>query len=95
MVHAIFTREIDIMGNQFMPRSTLYAPRTKYCAVLDSSQSNNASWKSTKEILQTKFTTKGKYQKVVLTKLASLMLEVKQPNAIADVGKMGDALLFP
>ena len=40
-----------------------------------------------KEILQTKFTPKIKYQKVVLIKLASLMLEAKYPNAIADVGK--------
>jgi hypothetical protein len=30
-----------------------------------------------KEILQTKFTMKNKYQKVVLTKLISLMLEAK------------------
>ena len=40
-----------------------------------------------KEILQTKFTMKSKYQKVVLTKLASLMLEAKWPIAITDVGK--------
>ena len=39
------------------------------------------------EILQTKFTTKRNYQKVVLTKLASLMLEAKWPIAITDVGK--------
>ena len=36
-----------------MLRSTLHIPRTKYCAILDSSESNNASWKSMKEILQT------------------------------------------
>ena len=37
-----------------MLRSTIHIPRTKYCVVVDSSQSNNASWKSMKEILQTK-----------------------------------------
>jgi hypothetical protein len=36
---------------------------------MDSSQSNNASWKSMKEIIQTKFTMKSKYQNVPLTKL--------------------------
>ena len=60
-----------------MLRSTLRIPRMKYCAVLDSSQSNNASWKSMKEILQSKFTMKSKYPKVDLIKLASLMLEAK------------------
>jgi len=95
MVHAIFIREIEIVGNWFMLCSTLRIPRTKCCAVLDSSQSNNASWKSMKEILQTKFTTKSKYQKVVLTKLASLMLKAKWPTAITDVRKMDDMLLFP
>jgi hypothetical protein len=39
--------------------------------------SNYASWKSMKEILQTKFTMKNKYQKDVLTRLASLMLKAK------------------
>jgi hypothetical protein len=47
----------------------------KYGAILDSSQSKNASWTSMKEILQTKFTIKRKYQKNVVTKIASLMLE--------------------
>jgi len=70
-----------------MIQNTLRIPRMKYCAILDSSQSNNASWKSMKEILQTKVTTKSKYQKVVLTKLATLMLKAKLPNAIADVRK--------
>ena len=77
MVHAIFTRKIDIMGSQFMLHSTLHIPRMKYCVVLYSSQGNNASWKSLKETLQTKFTPKSKYHKVVLTKLASLMLKAK------------------
>ena len=36
-----------------MLRSTIRISRKKYCAILDSSQSNNASWKPTKEILQT------------------------------------------
>jgi hypothetical protein len=49
----------------------------KYSVVLDSSQSNNASWKSIKEILQTKLTIKSKYQKSVMTKIAALMLEAK------------------
>jgi hypothetical protein len=49
--------------------------RMKYCVVLDSFQSNNASWKSMKEILQTKFTMKSEDQKVSRTKLASLVLE--------------------
>ena len=69
-----------------MLRSTLRIPRMKYCAILDSSQSNNASWKSMKEILHTEFTAKSAYQKDVFTRLASLMLETKQPNAITDVG---------
>jgi hypothetical protein len=47
----------------------------KYCVILDSSQSNNASWKSMKEILQTKFTIKSRYQKNVMTEIALLMLE--------------------
>jgi hypothetical protein len=60
-----------------MIQNTLHIPRRKYCDVLDSSQNNNASWKSMKEIFQTKFTTKSKYQKVVLTKLASQMFKAK------------------
>jgi hypothetical protein len=47
----------------------LHTLRMQYYAILDSSQSDNASWKSMKEILQTKFTMKSKYQKVPLTKL--------------------------
>jgi hypothetical protein len=35
----------------------------KYCVVLDSFQSKNTSWKSMKEILQTKFTMQSKYKK--------------------------------
>ena len=37
-------------------------------------QSNSALWELTKAILQTRSTMKSEYQKVVLTKLASLML---------------------
>ena len=64
MVHAIFNRELEIEGDWFLLRKTFWIPRVKYCAVLDSSQSNNASWKAMKEILQTKLTMKSKYQKV-------------------------------
>ena len=35
----------------------------------------NALWELTKEILQTRATVKSEYQKIVLIKLASLMLE--------------------
>jgi len=48
-----------------------------------------------KEILHTEFTAKSAYQKDVFTRLASLMLETKQPNAIADVGNKDNMLLFP
>jgi len=48
-----------------------------------------------KEILQIEFTMKSAYQKDVFTRLASLMLETKQPNAIADVGNKDNMLLFP
>ena len=37
-----------------MLHNNLRIPRTKYSAILDSTQSNNASWESMKEILQTK-----------------------------------------
>jgi hypothetical protein len=37
--------------------------RTKYCVVLDSSQSNNASWNAMKEILQTKLPWKASIRK--------------------------------
>ena len=37
-----------------MLRNNLRIPGIKYSAILDSSLSNNASWKSMKEILQTK-----------------------------------------
>ena len=37
-----------------MLRSTLRIPGMKYSAILDSTQSNSASWESMKEILQTK-----------------------------------------
>jgi hypothetical protein len=56
----------------------------QYCAIWDSSQSNNASWKSMKEILQTNFTMKSKYQKVPLAKLFT-DVETLYLNAIADV----------
>ena len=49
----------------------------KYCAILDSSQSNNAAWRSLKEILQTKNYYEEQVLESVLTKLASLMLEAK------------------
>jgi hypothetical protein len=48
----------------------------KDCAILDSSQSNNASWKPIKEILQTKeVITKIKYQKFAWTKISSADVE--------------------
>ena len=37
-----------------MLRNNLRIPGTKYHAILDSTQSNNASWESMEEILQTK-----------------------------------------
>ena len=37
-----------------MLHNNLHIPGTKYSAILDSTQSNNASWESMKEILQTK-----------------------------------------
>ena len=40
-----------------------------------------------KEILQTKIYYEEQVSESVLTKLASLMLKAKQPNAIADIGK--------
>ena len=46
----------------------------------------NALWELTKEILWTRATVKSEYQKIVLIKLASLMLEAMQPKAIADIG---------
>jgi len=60
-----------------MLHSTLRIPRTKYYALLDSSQSNNAAWRSLKEILQTKNYYEEQVLESVLTKLASLMLEAK------------------
>ena len=60
-----------------MLRSTLCIPTTKCCAILDSSQSNNASLRSMKEILQTKIYYEEQVSESVLTKLASLMLKAK------------------
>ena len=57
--------------------STLRILIAKYCAILDSSQSNNASWRSMKDILQTKIYYEEQVSESVLTKLASLMLEAK------------------
>ena len=60
-----------------MLHSTPRIPRTKYCAILDSSQSNNARWESMKEILQTKIYYEEQVLESVLTKWASLMLVAK------------------
>ena len=45
----------------------------------------NALWELTKEILRTRATVKSEYQKIVLIKLASFMLEAMYPKAIADI----------
>ena len=78
-----------------MLRSTLGIPRMKCCAILDSSQSNNASWKSMKK----KSSDKIYYDEQILEscldqislsdapKLSSLMLSLML--------EMDDALLFP
>jgi hypothetical protein len=65
----VLTKESDTYEWSAHGLNDLHTLRMSYCAILDSSQSNNASWKSMKEILQTNFTMKGKYQKVPFTKL--------------------------
>jgi hypothetical protein len=69
MAYVVFIKESDTCEWFAHGPNDLHTLRMQYYAILDSSQSNNASWKSMKEILQTKFTTKSKYQKVSLTKL--------------------------
>jgi hypothetical protein len=65
----VLTKESDTCDWSAHELNDLRTLRMQYCAIWDSSQSNNASWKSMKEILQTKLTIKSKYQKVPLTKL--------------------------
>ena len=71
-----------------MLRSTLRIPRMKYCAVLDSSQSNNASWKSMKKNSSDKIYYEEQISKSCLDqislsntpKLSSLMLSLMLEN---------------
>jgi hypothetical protein len=60
----VFIKESDTYEWLAHGPNDLRTLRMKYCAVLDYSQSNNTSWKSIKEILQTKFTMKSKYERV-------------------------------
>jgi hypothetical protein len=68
MAYVVSIKESDTFEGFAHGPNDLRTLRMQYCAILDSSQSNNASWKSMKKILQTKFTMKSKYQKVPLTK---------------------------
>jgi hypothetical protein len=69
MAYVVSIKESDTCEGFAHGPNDLRTVRMKDCVILDSSQSNNALWKSTKEIFQTKFTMKSKYQKVPLTKL--------------------------
>jgi hypothetical protein len=69
MAYVVFIRESDTCEWFAHGPNDLRTLRMKDCVILDSSQSNNASWKSMKEILQTNFTMKSKYLKVPLAKL--------------------------
>jgi hypothetical protein len=69
MAYVVSIKESDTCEGFTLGPNDLYTLRMKYYVVLDSFQSNNASWKSMKEILQTNFTMKSKYQKVPLAKL--------------------------
>jgi hypothetical protein len=64
MAHVVFTEESDTCEWLAHGPNDLLTLRMKYYVVLDSSQSNNTLGKSMKEILQTKFTMKSKYQEV-------------------------------
>ena len=74
IVYVIFTKEIDIVGSQFMLRSTLCIPKKKYGAIFDSDQSNNASWMPNEGNSSDKTYYEGQVSESVLTKLASLIL---------------------
>jgi hypothetical protein len=69
MAYVVVIRKSDTCEWFTHGPSDLRTLRMQYCAILDSSQSNNASSKSMKEILSTNFTTKSEYQKVPLVKL--------------------------
>jgi hypothetical protein len=63
MAYVVSIKESDTCEGFAHGPNDLRTLRMQYYAILDSSQSNNASWKSMKEILQTKFTKKSKYPK--------------------------------
>jgi hypothetical protein len=58
------------------PGTFFHTPKIVYqgSAILDSSQSNNVSWESMKEILQTKFYLEEQASESILVKSASWML---------------------
>jgi hypothetical protein len=68
MAYVVSIKELDTYVGFAHGPNDLRTLKMQYCAIWDSSQSNNASWKSMKEILQTNFTMKSKYQKVPLAK---------------------------
>ena len=77
MVCAISTWEVDATSIQSMFVSLFVhqGRSTQDIAILDSSQCNNALWKTMKEILLTKIYYKEQVQKVISTILVPLMLE--------------------
>jgi hypothetical protein len=54
MAYDVFIKEPDTCEWLAHGPNDLRTLRMQCCAILDSSQSNNASWESMKEILQTK-----------------------------------------
>jgi len=86
-----FTKEANSTGGSRCsnPPFIHQEQSTHDSAVLDSSQSNNASPKSNKKrgILQINVYYEGQVSENVCIKLISLRFQAKSPTAIADVGK--------